>query len=143
MANGIRHVGLVVSDPERALSFYRDILGFVVEKDQLESGPFVETILGLKGLKVRTIKMRLGEGTLLELLHFESRSSSAGMKDIQDKGFSHIALNVQNADVLFNRLKGQGISFISAPVVSADGKAKVAFCRDPEGNFLELVEELT
>jgi extradiol dioxygenase family protein len=43
---------------------------------------------------------------------------------------------------LCRHLENAGISFIAAPKVSPDGKAKVAFCFDLEGNCLELVEEI-
>ncbi len=142
MIKGIRHMGLVVKDPERALSFYRDILGFVVLTDRLESGPFIEALLDLRGVRVRTIKMKVGGGALLELLHFEPGVSAAGPKNITHHGFSHIAFTVENVDVCFNRLKDKQVSFVSAPMISDDGKAKVFFCRDHEGNHLEFVEEL-
>ena len=35
-----------------------------------------------------------------------------------------------------------GIEFISNPKISPDGYAKVAFCKAPEGTFIELVELL-
>ncbi|MEI8012401.1 MAG: VOC family protein [Candidatus Omnitrophota bacterium] len=143
MVNEIRHVGLVVRDVDRVLAFYRDSLGFVVQKDQLEKGPFVEKILGLPGLEVRTIKMKALSGALLELLWFQAYASPGIERPIYGGGFSHMALTVSDVDGLYRQLKARGIFFINDPEVSADGKAKVAFCRDPEGNFLELVQELT
>ena len=56
------------------------------------------------------------------------------------KGFTHLALTVQNIDSLYKGLKKKGIKFNSKPRISNDGKAKVTYCRTPEGEFLELVQ---
>ena len=57
-------------------------------------------------------------------------------------GIAHIAFTVDDVNAAYDRLKNEGVSFISAPKVSPDGYAKVAFCRAPEGTFVELVEVL-
>lgn len=141
MIKGIRHVGLVVEDAERALSFYRDLLGFKVYWDEIEEGDFIETILASSPLKVRTIKMKSANDCVLELLCYNSYSCSPNQK-LRHSGFSHIALTVGDMDDIFVFLKEKGVKFLSEPRISPDKKAKVSFCRDFEGNFLELVQEL-
>jgi catechol-2,3-dioxygenase len=136
----IRHVGLVVEDVDKVLSFYRDRLGFEVYWDRVEQGAFVETILGMPSVRVRTIKMRSGSGCILELLRYEARIPSE--KRISQAGYTHMALTVADLGSLYASLKEKKVEFLSAPQVSPDGKAKVVFCRDVEGNFLELVEDL-
>ena len=37
----IRHTGIVVSDMEKSLKFYRDLLGFKIRKDMVESGDYI------------------------------------------------------------------------------------------------------
>ena len=68
MITKIRHTGIVVEDLDKALEFYRDVLEFKVEKSMNERGPFIETILGLKGVVVTTIKMSAPDGSFIELL---------------------------------------------------------------------------
>jgi len=53
---------------------------------------------------------------------------------------SHIALAVKDIDGEYERLRKEAVVFMSNPVLSPDGYAKVAFCRAPEGTFVELVE---
>ncbi|MBF0595256.1 MAG: VOC family protein [Candidatus Omnitrophica bacterium] len=142
MGNTIRHIGLVVENVDKALDFYGVFLGFSVVKDQWETGPFIDAVLGMPGLRVRTIKMMDAGGAILELLCFDLPPEACAGREIHQPGFSHIALTVQDVDRLFEGIKALGLPFISSPKVSGDGRAKVVFCRDPQGNFLELVQEL-
>lgn len=139
---GIRHTGIVVSNLDKALYFYRDILGLKIKREMLETGEYIDNLSALKGVKVKTIKMSAKDGSLIELLYYESHHSEIRSRGICDIGYSHIAFTVENLDNEYKRLKEKRIKFNCVPQVSPDGKAKVTFCRDPEGNIIELVEEL-
>jgi catechol 2,3-dioxygenase-like lactoylglutathione lyase family enzyme len=140
----LRHTGIVVTDMELALHFYRDLLGLKVVKVMEESGEFLDELLGLKDVKVTTVKLSAGEGgSLLELLHFKSHPlPRSGVRAIYGLGPSHIAFTVSDLKSVYARLSNAGISFTSAPVLSPDGLARVVFCLDPEGTHLEIVEQL-
>jgi catechol 2,3-dioxygenase-like lactoylglutathione lyase family enzyme len=141
----IRHFGIVVQDIEKSLHFYRDLLGLEVKKDMQEQGEFIDTILGLTNVQVRTIKMISQNGdTLVELLEYKSHKGKK-REDYQifDLGASHVAFTVENIDEEYKRLQAEGISFTCQPQVSPDKKAKVTFCFDPDGVPIELVEELS
>tara|TARA_R100000008_G_scaffold18646_2_gene9480 strand:+ start:892 stop:1314 length:423 start_codon:yes stop_codon:yes gene_type:complete len=137
----IRHTGIVVSDVDKALHFYNKLLGFKVVKDMWEGGNFIDKILGLSGVNVRTIKMDAG-GSLIELLYFKSHPTGQQLSSLASLGCTHIALTVDNLENCFNMLKEENTRFVSEPQISPDGNAKVAFCKDPDGTFIELVEEL-
>lgn len=139
----IRHFGIVVSDIEKSLHFYRDLLGFQIKIDALEEGDFIDTILGLKNVKVRTIKMFAPDGNLIELLWYQShKGRKMENKEIFDIGASHPAFTVNNIDQEYQGLKEKGVQFIAPPQISSNKKAKVVFCYDPDGVPIELVEEL-
>jgi len=138
----IRHTGIVVRNLDKALNFYKSVLGLKVQKKMNESGKYIDNLIGLKGVKVKTIKMSADDGNLIELLYFESHPRKNIKRDICDIGYSHISFTVEDVDREYERLKTSGIKFSSVPQVSPDGKAKVVFCQDPEGNFIELVEQL-
>ena len=62
---------------------------------------------------------------------------------LSDKNnITHFALTVGGLDELFLELSEKKVVFVSKPKISIDGKCKVCFCRDFEGNFIELVEKL-
>lgn len=138
----VRHIGIVVRDLDRALTFYGDLLGLEVVRSTDESGPFLEAILGIPDAKVRTVKLAApGAETQVELLAFTSPSPEVSPSPpLTRTGPTHVAFTVQNIDDLHTRASAAGIAFTTPPRLSPDGGAKVTFCRDPDGTFLELVE---
>jgi catechol 2,3-dioxygenase-like lactoylglutathione lyase family enzyme len=140
----VRHVGLVVHNLEHALHFYRDLLGLRITRRMDERGSHVDAMLGMGGARVITVKMSAHQGrTMLELLAFEQAADTeTRARALDSPGFTHVAFEVTDIDGLYQRLAQAGVPFNSAPQLSPDGVAKVAFCRDPEGNSLELVEIL-
>ncbi len=140
--DGIRHTGIVVTDLARALHFYKDLLGLRVVKRKYEKGNYIDTVSGLRKVKVTTVKMAAKDGNLIELLYFSVLPKFTRIKKFNSQGISHIAFSVRNIENEYNRLSKKGIRFNSLPQVSPDHYAKVAFCRDPEGVFIELVEVL-
>jgi catechol 2,3-dioxygenase-like lactoylglutathione lyase family enzyme len=143
MITQIRHTGLVVADLEGALRFWRDLLGFKVEKQMDESGPHIDAMMGLKDVRVTTVKMTAPEGGMIELLHFQSHPDSpAWLGQPYSTGFTHIAMTVGNMDIAFKKLADAGVVFPAPPQYSPDGTVKVIYCKGPEGVLLELVERL-
>jgi catechol 2,3-dioxygenase-like lactoylglutathione lyase family enzyme len=139
----IRHTGIVINNLEKSLRFYRDILGLKVQRDMLEQGEFIDNISDLKNVEVRTIKMSADDGNLVELLWYKSHPREIrGAEEICSPGVSHLAFTVDDIDYQYKRLKEEGVEFHCPPQISPDGKAKVTFCHDPEGNLIELVEIL-
>ena len=141
---GLRHSGIVVKDADRSVVFYRDYLGFEVIDDRFEGGKYLETILGLPGACARTVKLRGAGTSIIELLEFQGSEEDKSTKPVGLLGLgpTHIALTVDDIDTLYLSLLKQGTCFVSAPIMSPDGKVKLAFCRDPDGAFLELVQEM-
>jgi|TARA_R110000744_G_scaffold97115_4_gene187731 catechol 2,3-dioxygenase-like lactoylglutathione lyase family enzyme len=139
----IRHTGIVVSDAERSIDFYTNLLGFEIKKDMMESGDYIDNFSDLSNARVRTIKMTLKNGDMVELLWYETHPDQPDMnRPITKIGCSHFAMTVENLDKTYNRLVIAGVHFNSPPQLSPDGFAKVTFCKDPDGSLIELVEEL-
>ena len=131
----VRHFGIVVSDIDKALWFYKDLIGLEVSKDLQESGPYIDNFSALKDVNVRTVKMTSPNGGMVELLYYDSHPEGP-------TGCSHVAFTVQNLDKVYKEFSEHGIHFNSPPQLSPDGYAKVTFCRDPDGSLVELVEVL-
>lgn len=147
----IRHFGLVVKDLGKSLNFYKNLLGFKIEKQMNEKGDYADKLLGLENVEVKTVKMSCNDGQMIELLEFnnagdnhESNEQKASSIQIETRinhpGPTHIAFTIENADLQYKRLKEKGVKFICEPVLSPDGDVKICFCRAPEGTFIELVE---
>jgi glyoxylase I family protein len=140
----IRHVGLVVSDIVKALEFYRDLLGLKIQGTTDEKGDFINKLLAKENIELKTIKLSADDNaTRIELLEFSGPKSNHNEKiRLSNSGFTHIALTVNNLDEMYLRLKKANVQFNCPPKLSPNGKLKVTFCRDFEGNYLELIEEV-
>ena len=116
----IDHASLIVADTERALDFYRDLLGLTVDESRPE--------LAFPGawLKVGTRQ--------IHLLELENPDPTEGRPEHGGRD-RHIALVVRDLDILTDSLAGAGVPFTR----SRSGR-RALFCRDPDGNALELIE---
>ena len=139
----IRHTGIYVSDMEAMKRFYCETFGMSISVDTIEEGKYIETVLGYPNIRINVCKLSFDDETMIELIKVIGRDVNGTVKnDIYDLGITHIAFTVGSVREMYSRLSEEKLSFISEPIVSDDGGAMVCFCRDPEGNYLELVEEL-
>jgi catechol 2,3-dioxygenase-like lactoylglutathione lyase family enzyme len=143
----LRHVGITVVDMEKMQNFYCNFLGCKVLKTMEESGEVIDNFSGIKNIQVTTTKMELPAGGVLELLKYHSpRGNDIALQNIYRKiiqvGISHYALTVKDLDSLYEKLTKEETYFFHPVQTSPDGNVKIAFCKDPEGNILELVEVL-
>ena len=139
----LRHAGIAVSDMEKSVRFYRDLLGLKVVKDFREEGEYIDKISALKGVNLWMIKLVADDGGMVELLKYESHPGRPRTNSrLIDIGGTYVAFSVEDVEKEYKKLKAADIEFNSQPVVSPDGYAKVAFCKDPNGFFIELVQVL-
>jgi catechol 2,3-dioxygenase-like lactoylglutathione lyase family enzyme len=138
---GIHHTAISTPDIDRAIAFYRDLLGFEV----LVNGGWprgvesVDTLIGLKDSAARMAMLRKGNA-MLELFEFESPAPAPGYphRPVNDHGLTHICLDVTDLGSEYARLKGAGMFFHSAPVGTGDSCG--VYGRDPDGNVIEFME---
>jgi predicted enzyme related to lactoylglutathione lyase len=136
----VRHTGIVAEDIEKLKTFYT-FLGFEIYAEAWESGPALVAMLGLlPNEKVQTVKMRLANGGAIELLYFPNRPIQRHKPQIYEKGITHVALQVDDLENVFQKLVSKfNIEYISKPQ-KTEGGAIVCFIKDPEGNYLEMVQ---
>ena len=138
-----RHVGITVNNLEIMLDFYGRILGFDKQKVALEEGEYIDNFSGLSNVRVTTAKLSNGvDEVMIELLKYHSHSAPDMKSDLTNPGITHFALTVSDLNLLYERCIDEGIVFNAPPQSSPDGNALVTFCKDPEGNLIEVVEVL-
>ena len=141
----VRHVGITVSDLQKSINFYEDLLGFTIVREMDESVRHIDNFSGIEGVDVRTVKMVGDEGAMIELLYYRSHPKTNEknfLEDITKIGCSHFALTVPDLSALYSKLLENEYVVMCEPQYSPDGKVKLTFCRDPDGTLIELVEEL-
>lgn len=104
---------VMVQDIERALRFYRDVLGFTVQEEQEEWAFFNEGV----GLQVAPEPLPEASLTVNAVL---------------------ITLLVEDVQAAYENLTRQGVSFFLPP--TRDGGAVVATLRDTENNLVQLMQ---
>ena len=134
-------IGLVCSDFEASLHFYKDILGLEIAAEVLVPDD-VATGLGLAPRGFRHVRMRAGD-TLIKLMEIESPPPPR--TDEFAAGIRWITLIVSDVYATYDDLKAKGARFLTepAPVDSAEGEDPVAgvVCAvDPDGLLIEFVQ---
>ncbi len=142
MIMNMRHVGIVVKDFEESFQFYT-LLGFNIckQKHIREPSDFISKISAGENIQVYTSKLIASDYSVIELLEYE-KNMIEEKHTLFGTGIAHIAFTVKNIKKVYEELVAKGIQFNSAPQLSPNGYAIVAFCQAPEGTFIELVEVL-
>ncbi len=143
MITGFNHTGFVVRDIEAMTTFYRDILGLVVQFEAEVEGEFISKLMGFPDTRARiTFLGRENEKHALELLQHLSAAGGEGHCGRNDAGAAHLCLAVDDADATYRELSARGVRFVNPPA-SGDsplGPMKLCLGQDPEGNWLEFME---
>ena len=139
MIDQIHHVAVSVSDMDRSLKLYRDILGFEVSFDIVAESPEASIITGLKGAKMHLAMIKKG-GSSIELFQYLNPIGKPLPREHRqcDNGITHIALSTKNFDEALKAVKEGGYELYSDP--QKIGNAKVVYFKGPDGETLELLE---
>ena len=139
----IRHTGIVTYNLKKSLYFWSKCLNFKVFKVMNEKGELIDSIMQLKKIKLKTVKLKDDNNNLLEIIYFKNLKSKDKKKTLPyTQGYTHISVTVKNINKIYEKLKKKGIKFNSIPKKSADGRVLMTYCKTPESAFLELVEQL-
>lgn len=142
MVKKIDHINVVVKDLEKAKEFFMD-LGFVMQREGILEGKWVEKLIGLRNVKAAYVGLSLENcETNLELLHFINYENlTTWDNDVLNKtGFRHMAFKVDNIENVVSRLKSKGIEFFSEIQKYSELNKKLCYFKGPEGIVLELAE---
>jgi catechol 2,3-dioxygenase-like lactoylglutathione lyase family enzyme len=139
MIKGINHVGVSVSNLERSIRFYRDLLGMQLIVQKEFQGPQYEAILGLTGVRGALAVLRLAslEIELFEFTHPVPKHSDPN-RPVCDHGITHFCIEVGDMQAEYERLKAAGVRFHCPPLTFKGEKA--TYGRDPDGNVFEMLE---
>ena len=138
-----RHTGIVVHDMDACLHFWRDVMGLTVTADFWEDGQYINALQALSGVRLHMIKLRAPDGSLIELLQDVAHPTPPpAHNDLCDRGIRHLAFTVADVEAAWATLRKNECQTLSAPITSPDGKARLFFARDPEGNLMEIVQML-
>jgi catechol 2,3-dioxygenase-like lactoylglutathione lyase family enzyme len=118
----LNHFGIVISDLERSLSFYKDTLGAKVVNEGF-----------IPSNQTDVVYLQIAGG-LIELLHRREPAAE------ETYGITHIAFLTDDLDSDYEVLISSGAAPLVAPKVAGTGVGRLAFLADPNGARVELLQ---
>jgi len=143
MIRGVHHVAISTPNLERIVAFYRDVIGaeVVYEGGWQRGSDVIDGIVGLKNSEAKQAMLKLGNAYLE---FFEYVSPAGDPKNpkygVNDHGYTHFALDVQDIDAEYERLSLGGMTFNCPPPNFPGGAIRATYGRDPDGNVIEIQE---
>ena len=144
---GIDHTAIVVTDTDRSLAFYRDVLGLTVAGASENWGPEQERLNNVFGARLRITGLRAPSGPGIEFLEYLApRDGRPYPADEHANDLVHWQTQVvtAGADGAAAALRTARAPFLSTGATAAPDPAlgfrKGVLVRDPDGHVLEVVE---
>lgn len=138
------HTGITVSDIERSLAFWRDVLGFELSHRAHQKGALAEQIVGVPGAEI-LIAVLKAPGHKVELLEYRAPAERRKQNDLRpcDLGHVHVALTVENLDELLETIAASGWKAAGKPqtlTLGPNAGKRVIYVRDPDGTTIEFMQ---
>jgi glyoxylase I family protein len=138
----LTHMGICVSDLERSLHFYGEVLGCrEVGRLELEGQP-TATLNGWTDVKVRAVYLER-DGWRLELMEFAVPGAIGpdAPRPMNQLGLTHLSFRVADLDAACARIEAAGGGVLRETRLAVPGGATRAIMAfDPDGVRLELIE---
>jgi lactoylglutathione lyase len=141
---GVGNFSHIVRDMDRALAFYRDVLGLEVTTSQpFSPNPAIMKLGNTPGAQSRFIALRVpGSDMGVELIEYKDIDRRIQTPRFFDPGAANIALRVRDLAPILERLQ----KFGAAKVITEGGKpatingGQYLFVQDPDGFVVELAQ---
>jgi glyoxylase I family protein len=137
------HTGFTVSDLERSLAFWQDVLGFELSHRAHQKGQLAEQITGVPGAEI-LIAVLNAPGHKIELLEYRAPPEREKIEARPcDVGSVHVALTVDDLDALLATIAASGWSAAGTPQtlsVGPNAGKRVIYVRDPDGTTIEFMQ---
>ena len=138
------HTGITVSNLERSLAFWRDVLGFEISHAAHQKGKMAQEITGVEGAEIKLAVLRVPGGHKIELLEYLAPADRK-RADIRpcDVGSVHVALLVNDLDSVLERIAASNWKAAGKPQMLQSGPnagKRVVYVRDPDGTTIELMQ---
>ncbi|MEH1789858.1 VOC family protein [Nostoc sp.] len=146
---GIDHSAIAISNTEQSLHFYCDLLGMQIDSRSVNWQSTQTRLDNLPGAKVRITGLRpVQDGMGIELLDYilpgKGRPIPSDWKSC-DIAHIQIELVVNNLEQLVDKLRGNGVEFVSSRIVQfADSTSPYrqgCLVKDPDGHAILLIVE--
>jgi catechol 2,3-dioxygenase-like lactoylglutathione lyase family enzyme len=141
---GHHHTGIQVTDLDRSLEFYRDLLGLELVVRWNRDAPYIEKFSGYPGVDMHGAILQMpNSDSILEILEYRNVERRAIDPATANPGTAHLAFRVDDCDAVYERLTSLGVESVSQPVTPTIGPNKggrTVLMLDPDGFRIELLQ---
>ncbi|MFD4669678.1 VOC family protein [Lentzea sp. NPDC058450] len=146
----IHHVCVTVSDLDRSLPFYQDLLGFkdivldTTLPGELFDAATLDDIVGTENAATRVVLVADESGTVLELQqasHPRTVRTPDEYLGFGASGLRVLALAVTGIEEFFQRVKDAGCRTQTDYIMSAMPGHQTFMFYDPDGTLIQVVED--
>jgi glyoxylase I family protein len=142
---GADHTGITVSNLERSLAFWRDVLGFELSHTAHQTGELAREITGVAGAEIKLAVLKTSGGHKLELLEYLAPPQRKRHVDLRpcDVGHIHVALLIDDLHAVLERILAYGWKAAGKPQTLKSGPnagKRVVYVRDPDGTTIEFMQ---
>jgi glyoxylase I family protein len=140
------HTGITVSNLERSLAFWRDVLGFEPSHTAHQTGEMASEITGVAGAEIKLAVLKAPGGHKIELLEYLAPPERKRHAEFQpcDAGAVHVALIVDDLDASLSAINASGWKAAGKPQTLQSGPnagKRVVYVRDPDGTTIEFMQQ--
>ncbi len=129
LAKSAIDLGIVITDSERSLAFYRDLLGFEHVAD---------TPMPIAG--GGTMHRLLCGDTLVKLVKLTNTPTTNGTGGIPGAtGYRYFTMIVSNLAEIMGECEAAGVK-VAVPITEVRAGVTIGMVEDPDGNWVEFVE---
>jgi catechol 2,3-dioxygenase-like lactoylglutathione lyase family enzyme len=142
MIEGYDHTSFTVADIDRAVVFWRDVMGFALADLSAREGDWLATVVGVPGARCRIAHLH-GHGLHLELIQYLEPPGTDVTGPPHRPGTAHLAFRVEDIEAAARRMLAAGASEqgrISRCSSGAAAGCLAVYLKDPNGIIVELVE---
>ena len=148
MVGRIYHVGLTVSDLERSIAFYRDVLGLEFQGEIFMEGEETDKMFRRANCKARVAYLngsKAVEAPPVELIQFVNNEVKKVPSDLFTTSISEVCFYTDDIDSAYKHLVDNNVECLSEPQYfdfSADGfgESRDFSFRDPAGKLPALIQ---
>ncbi|HEY7000698.1 MAG TPA: VOC family protein [Candidatus Udaeobacter sp.] len=143
---GADHTGITVSNLERSLAFWRDVLGFEFSHTAHQTGKLAQEITGVQNAEIKLGVVKTPGGHKIELLEYlapQERKQDAHLRPC-DVGSAHVALIVDDLDAILDAIDASGWKAAGKPQTLQSGPnagKRVVYVLDPDGAIIEFMQQ--
>ena len=143
---GTNHTSFTVSNLDRSISFFTEVLGFRVTSHEPRDPAMIQAMTGIDGADIDVAYLQM-PGHALELIEYKGPADRGQVEcRVCDVGAAHIAFDVEDVQAVIDRGAQYGVQLMGNVLDVTGGPnkgARAAYLRDSDGVTMEFLQRGT